>query len=79
MAKEKGLEPLANLIRLEQPQTDVLKEAEAPAEPKKGDTCYKMLIDASTLRLFWIKKHKISGEGDAGFRKEDLRALSRGR
>ena len=51
----------------------------APAEPKKGDTCYKMLIDASTLRLFWIKKHKISGEGDAGFRKEDLRALSRGR
>ena len=36
VAKEKGLEPLANLIRLEQPQTDVLKEAEAYISEEKG-------------------------------------------
>ncbi len=36
VAKEKGLEPLANLIRLEQPSTDVEKEAERFISQEKG-------------------------------------------
>lgn len=51
----------------------------APDEPVPGASCYKMLIDAETHRLYYFKRHKISAKKGVGFLPSDLRTLSRGR
>ena len=51
----------------------------APAFPKAGDTCYKMLFDAASDRLYYYKKHKLKEGEVPGFRTSDLRSLSKGR
>jgi len=51
----------------------------APAFPKAGDTCYKMLIDAAGDRLYYYKKHKLKEDEIPGFRNDDLKSLSKGR
>ena len=51
----------------------------APAEPVKGGTCYKYLIDARTHEIYAYKQHKISSTTGAGFLKSDLNAIIQSR
>ena len=51
----------------------------APTEATSGDLCYKMLIDAGTRKIQYLKKHKISARNGAGFLRDDLRRIARSR
>ena len=51
----------------------------APEDPQPGDTCFKMLIDAETHRLYYFKSHVITGDKGRGFLPKDLRTISRRR
>jgi hypothetical protein len=44
-----------------------------------GTWCYKMLIQADTDTLYYIRKHKITDRNAPGFLSDDLRRMSRGR
>ena len=44
-----------------------------------GTWCYKLLIEADTDTIYYIRKHKISGRAPAGFLTEDLRRMSKKR
>jgi len=44
----------------------------APAFPENGSVCYKMIIDCSSHKLYWFRKHKISNSKGAGFLYSDL-------
>ena len=44
-----------------------------------GTWSYKMLIDAGTDTLFYIRKHKVNAKNAAGFLAEDLKRISRKR
>lgn len=48
----------------------------APSEPVNGSYCYKMLIDASTHKLFYYKRHRISKKAGAGFQTNDLERIT---
>lgn len=45
----------------------------APAEPKEGSWCYKMLISCDTHKLCYYRKHKISPGQPAGWLPGELR------
>ena len=47
----------------------------APSIPVKGSHCYTMLIDSSTWELFYIIRHKLSGNGTKGFSQVELRSF----
>ena len=51
----------------------------APSEPKRGNRCYKMLIDARTHEMVYFKSHRISESKWVGFQAKDLKAIARGR
>ena len=44
-----------------------------------GTWSYKMLLEADTDTLFYIRKHKITDKNGPGFLAEDLRRISKGR
>jgi hypothetical protein len=44
-----------------------------------GTWSYKMLLEADTDTLYYIRKHKVNARNAAGFLTEDLRRMSRGR
>jgi hypothetical protein len=44
-----------------------------------GTWSYKMLVDAGTDTLFYIRKHKVNAKNAAGFLAEDLKRISRKR
>lgn len=44
-----------------------------------GTWCYKMLFQADTDTLYYIRKHKVNAKNAAGFLAEDLRRMARGR
>ena len=44
-----------------------------------GTWSYKMLIDAGTDTLFYIRRHKVNAKNAAGFLAEDLKRISRKR
>lgn len=44
-----------------------------------GSWCYKMLIEADTDTLYYIRKHKIAGKHTPGFLTEDLKRMAKGR
>lgn len=50
-----------------------------PAEPVKGSFCYKMLIDSETHKLYYFRKHKITGKAGAGFLPEDITKITASR
>ena len=68
IAKEKGLEPLSNMILLQQPQTDIYKEAEAYVDTEKEvdsaataikyamDILAELISESAELRT-WIRKY----------------------
>lgn len=72
---------------LPEAQADALMEAGAvntlvsytvyPYEAKAGSFCYKMLIDAHTHKLYYFRKHKISGNAGPGFLEEDIARIAR--
>lgn len=47
----------------------------APTVPVKGSHSYTMLIDSSNWELFYITRHKLSGNGAKGFSQVELRAF----
>lgn len=49
----------------------------APANPTKGDYCYKMLFDAETHCLVYLAKHKIDARHGAGFLPDEIKRLSK--
>ena len=48
----------------------------APADPKVGSYCYKMLIDTETFKLYFFRKHRINTKYGAGFADFDLRSIA---
>ena len=68
IAKEKGLEPLSNMILLQQPQTDIYKEAKAYVDTEKEvdsaatairyamDILAELISESAELRT-WIRKY----------------------
>ena len=44
-----------------------------------GSWSYKMLLDAGTDTVFYIRKHKVNAKNAAGFLSEDLKRISRKR
>ncbi len=74
IAKEKGLEPLSNMILLQQPQTDIYKEAKAYVDTEKEvdsaatairyamDILAELISESAELRT-WIRKY-IFDNGD---------------
>lgn len=51
----------------------------APFDPQPGSFCYKMLIDTQAHKLYYYKRHRISGKAGAGFLKDDLKRISHAR
>ena len=52
----------------------------SPVFPEIGASyCYKMLFEADTHTLYYIRRHKISAKNGAGFLKEDLKRIARKR
>lgn len=48
----------------------------APSEPVNGSYCYKMLIEASTHKLYYYKRHRISKKAGSGFQVNDLERIT---
>lgn len=44
-----------------------------------GTWCYKMLVEAETDTIYYLRKHKITAKNAAGFLAEDLKRISRKR
>ena len=49
----------------------------APAEPAKGDVCYKLVFDDESHSLVYIGRHAITAKRGAEFLPEDIKRLSR--
>jgi len=47
----------------------------APAKPKVGSWCYKMLISCDTHELCYFKKHKITADQPAGWLRSDRKRI----
>ena len=54
----------------------VISYVAAPAEPKIGSYCYKMLFDNQTHTLYYFRKHKITKKLGVGFLAEDIERIS---
>lgn len=54
----------------------VVSYVAAPAEPKNGSYCYKMLFDNHTHTLYYFRKHKISKKLGVGFLAEDIKRIA---
>ncbi len=63
------------LIAAQAPET-IVSYVVAPAEPKNGSYCYKMLIDTENHKLYYYRKTRISKKAGAGFFKEELRKIA---
>ena len=49
----------------------------APADPGKGDWCYKMLFEADTHSLVYLARHKIDARHGADFLPDEIKRLSK--
>ena len=47
--------------------------------PEGAGYCYKMLLEADTCTLYYIRRHKLGKRAGAGFLPEDLRRIAKGR
>lgn len=48
----------------------------APYDAKPGSYCYKMLIDCSTHKLYYFRRHRITQKTKSGFLAEDLKRIA---
>lgn len=51
----------------------------APSIPTNSSWCYKMLVDAETHKLYYLRRHKISNHAGVGFLADDLKRMAKGR
>lgn len=51
----------------------------SPLFPENGSFSYQLLINADTLEIYYISKHKISEKSGPGFTLDDLKKISKGR
>jgi hypothetical protein len=51
----------------------------APSVPTNGAWCYKLLVDAETHTLYYLRRHKISNHAGVGFLTDDLKRMAKGR
>lgn len=51
----------------------------APETPMNDTWCYKMLVDADTHELYYLRRHKISNHAGVGFLADDLKRMAKGR
>lgn len=51
----------------------------APPAPNNDAWCYKMLVDAETHTLYYLRRHKISNHNGVGFLSDDLKRMAKGR
>lgn len=48
----------------------------APYDGRNGSYCYKMLIDCSTHKLYYFRRHRITPRTGSGFLAEDLKRIA---
>lgn len=48
----------------------------APGEPTAGSFCYKLLINTTTHKLYYFRKHRISKKLNSGFLFEDIKRIT---
>ncbi|MBE6233040.1 MAG: hypothetical protein E7118_01025 [Bacteroidales bacterium] len=48
----------------------------APAEDTEGAYCYKMLIESSSHKLYYFRKHRITKKRGPGFTQDDIRRIT---
>jgi hypothetical protein len=51
----------------------------APSVPGNDSWCYKMLVDAETHTLYYLRHHKITNRAGVGFLADDLKRMAKGR
>lgn len=51
----------------------------APSTPTNDSWCYKLLVDAETHELYYLRRHKISNHAGVGFLADDLKRMAKGR
>ena len=51
----------------------------APPAPNNDAWCYKMLVDAETHTLYYLRRHKITNHNGVGFLSDDLKRMAKGR
>lgn len=49
----------------------------APSVPTSDSWCYKMLIDAESHKLFYLRRHKVTNRSGVGFLTEDLKRMAK--
>jgi len=51
----------------------------APSVPNADSWCYKLLVDADTHTLYYLRRHKITNRAGVGFLADDLKRIAKGR
>lgn len=51
----------------------------APSTATNDSWCYKLLVDAETHELYYLRRHKISNHAGVGFLADDLKRMAKGR
>ncbi len=51
----------------------------APSTPANNAWCYKMLVDANSHELYYLRRHKVSNHAGVGFLADDLKRMAKGR
>lgn len=49
----------------------------APAAPEKNSICYKLIVDAGTHEVYYLKKHKIGPACKTGFQAGDMSSIAK--
>lgn len=57
-------------------QNTLVSYVAVPTAAVPGSYCYKMLIDPSTNKLYYFRKHRITKKVGAGFLAEDIRRIA---
>lgn len=63
-------------LMLDNAENTIVSYVVAPFDPQPGAFCFKMLIDTQAHKLYYYKKHRITGKAGAGFLKDDLKRIS---
>ena len=66
----------ADRIMIEHTPNTLVSFTVHPDKARPGSYCYKMLIDAGTHKLYYFRKHKITGRFGPGFLLEDINRIA---
>ena len=70
---------LNDAIKADQVFTDKTYNTLVSYTVAAGTWCYKLLVEADTDTIYYIRKHKVTDRAPAGFLTEDLRRMSKKR